>query len=173
MGMTREDGFTLIELLVAILVMSMALGLGAYSIRRYWQTQALHNSVDEVVSELRSQQQEASTATHPWVYGAWFKPDSPRWGVVKANSLTGTCQVVSSNTFGTGVEIESAAFDDIATKNLTANCAAAAESGAEVVIFFARGTATGGTVALDHPEASSGAAKTVRVYPVTGKVERL
>lgn len=170
--MNREDGFTLSELLVAMLIMSMVLGLGAYSLRRYWQTRALHGAVDELVSELRSEQQDASTATHPWVFGAWFQAGTPRWGVVKANSLTGACQVVSRRTLGTGVQISTAAFDDVATNNLTANCTTAAESGAEVVFFFARGTATGGTVTLSHPEVSAGALKTVRVYPVTGKVER-
>ncbi|HEX2196838.1 MAG TPA: hypothetical protein VHJ76_07920 [Actinomycetota bacterium] len=167
-----EDGFTLNELLVAGLVVSLALGLGAWSMRRYWQTRALHGSVDEVVSELRSEQQDASTATHPWVYGAWFMPESERWGVVKGNSLTGACEVLSRRTLGTGVRIASASFDDVSTNDLTSNCAAAAEDGAEVVFFFARGTATGGTVALSHPEVSAGAPKTVRVYPVTGKVER-
>ena len=171
--MEREDGFTFMELLVAILVTSMALGLAAYSLRRHWQSRALHAGIDEVVSELRSEQQEASTATHPWVYGAYFKPGTARWGVLRGNSLTGACQILSRRTFGTGVTITSASFDDVTTQGLTANCTTAAEAGAEVVFFFARGTATGGTVALSHPQVSGGAAKTVRVYPVTGKVVRV
>lgn len=170
--MRDEDGFTLTEMLAAMLVMSLLLTLGAYSLRRYWQTQALTRGVDEVVTELRSEQQSASTATHPWVYGAWFKAGTSEWGVVKANSLTGACEVVSSKTFGTGVKVSTASFDDVSTNNLTTNCSNAA-GGAEVAFFFARGTATGGTVALRHPEVSGGAPKTVRVYPVTGKVERV
>lgn len=170
--MRRDDGFTLIELLVACLVMSLVLGLGAYSIRRYWQTRALHGSVDQVVSELRAEQQNASTATHPWVYGAWFRAGTPRWGVVRANSVTGGCEVLSRRTFSTGVTVATVSFDDVATQNLTSNCATAAEAGSEVVFFFARGTATGGTVALSHPQVAGGVAKTVTVSPVTGKVER-
>jgi hypothetical protein len=80
---------------------------------------------------------------------------------------------VSRKTLGTGVKISAAAFDDVSTNNLTTNCTTATEAGAEVAFFFARGTATGGTVALTQPEVSGGAVKTVRVYPVTGKVERV
>lgn len=171
--MRNEDGFTLTELLVAMLIMSLVLGLGAYSLRRHWQTRALHGGIDDVVSELRAEQQNASTATHPWVYGTWFKPGSNRWGVVKANSITGVCQLVSSKTFGTGVEIATASFDDVSTAGLTTNCIGATEPGTEIAFFFARGTATAGTVALRHPEVAAGAVKTVRVYPVTGKVARV
>ena len=171
--MRDEDGFTLTELLVAMMIMSLVLGLGAYSLRRHWQTRALQGGVDEVVTELRSEQQNASTATHPWVYGAWFKPGSPRWGLVKANSTTGDCEVLSRKTLGTGVTISAASFDNISTLGLTAKCRTAAETGAQIAFFFARGTATGGTVALTHPEVSGGAVKTIRVYPVTGKVEKV
>jgi prepilin-type N-terminal cleavage/methylation domain-containing protein len=171
--MRRDDGFTLIELLVTCLLVSLVLSLGAMSLKRYWQTRALHGSVDEVVSELRAEQQNASTATHPWVYGAWFKAGTSRWGILRANSLTGACQILSHRTFGSGVEVSTASFDDVSTQSLTSNCTTAAETGAEVVFFFARGTATGGTVALSHPQVNGGAVKTVRVYPVTGKVERV
>lgn len=170
--MTREDGFTLIELLVGGVILSLALTLGAAAFRRHWQTQALHGAVNEVISELRGEQQEASTASHPWVYGAWFKPNSNEWGTVRGNSQTGACQVLSTRTFDTSVKVSAVSFDDVTTQNLTANCASAAGAGAEVVFFFARGTATGGTVSLSHPEASGGAPQTVRVYPVTAKVER-
>ena len=170
--MRSEDGFTLTELLVAMLVTSLVLGLGAYSLRRYWQTQALHAGVDQIVSELRAEQQNASTATHPWVYGAWFKPDSPRWGIVRGNSLTGACEVLSSKTLGTGVTISTASFDDVTTAGLTSECVTETETGAEIAFFFARGTASAGTVALSHPEVSGGAVRTVRVYPVTSKVTR-
>lgn len=171
--MRREDGFTLTEMLATMLLVSIVLTLGAYSLRRYWQTGALRAGVDEVISELRGEQQDASTATHPWVYGAWFKAGSNRWGTIRANSQTGACQVLSRRTFDSGVRVSTASFDDVTTQSLTANCTTAAESGAEVVFFFARGTATGGTVALSHPEVSGGAVKTVRVYPVTSKVERV
>lgn len=170
--MRREDGFTLSELLVACLVMSIVLGLGAYSLRRYWQTRALHGSVDEVVTELRGEHQRASSESHPWVWGAWFKQGTSRWGVVRANASTGACEVRSRRTLSTGVTVSAVSFDDVTSPAVSSNCAAAAESGSEVVLFFARGSATAGSVSLAHAEVGGGAARTITVSPITGRVAR-
>jgi prepilin-type N-terminal cleavage/methylation domain-containing protein len=172
--MRREDGFTLSELLVACLVMSIVLGLGAYSLRRYWQTRSLHASVDEVVTELRSEQQRASSESHPWVWGTWFKVGTPDWGVVRANASTGTCEVRSRRALPTGVTFSSVSFADVTSPALSAACAAEAdpESGAEVALFFARGSATEGSVSLSHPEVGGGSARTITVSPITGRVTR-
>lgn len=170
--MKGEHGFTLFELLVAMLVMSLVLGLGAYSLRRYWQTRALQGSVEEIVTELRGEQQKASSESHPWVWGAWFKQGTPRWGVVRANAATGTCEVKSNRTLSTGVTISAVSFADVTTRTLSANCAAAAEPGAEVVLFFARGSATEGSISLAHPEVAAGSPRTIAVSPITGRVTR-
>lgn len=167
-----EDGFTLVELGVVGVVLAIVLTLGASAFSRYWKVRALNGSVEEVVSELRAEQQGASTQTHPWVMGAWFKAGTSSWGVVRANSLTGDCIVTSRRTFGTRVVVSAVSFDDVATGNLTANCVNEAETGSEVVFFFARGTATGGSVSLKHAEVSGGAARTITVSPVTGRVTR-
>lgn len=170
--MRREDGFTLSELLVACLVMSIVLGLGAYSLRRFWQTRALHGSVDEVVTELRAEHQKATSESHPWVWGAWFKQGTSRWGVVRANASTGTCEVRSRRTLSTGVTISAVSFTDVTSPALSSSCATAAESGSEVVLFFARGSATDGSVSLSHPEVGGGSARTITVSPITGRVTR-
>lgn len=170
--MRREDGFTLSELLIVMLVMSIVLGLGAYSLRRYWQTRALHGSVEEVVTELRAEHQKATSESHPWVWGAWFKQGTPRWGVVRANSATGACQVTSRRTLSTSVTISAVSFADVTSPALSSACAAAAESGAEVVLFFARGSATEGSVSLAHAEVGGGSARTITVSPITGRVTR-
>ncbi len=170
--MSREDGFTLSELLVAMLVMSIVLTLGAYSLRRYWQTRALHGSVDEVVTELRGEQQKASSESHPWVRGVWFKQGTSRWGVVRGNVSNGTCQARSSRALPAGVTISAVTFADVTTPALTASCTAAAEPGAEVVLFFARGSATEGSISLAHTEVGGGAPRTITVSPITGRVSR-
>lgn len=170
--MRREDGFTLSELLVACLVMSIVLGLSAYALRRYWQTRALHGSVDQVVSELRGEQQNAGSESHPWVWGAWFKQGTSRWGVVRGNSDTGACEVRSRRTLSTGVTISAVSFADVTSPALSDACAAAAEPGSEVVLFFARGSATQGSVSLSHPEVGGGSTRTITVSPITGRVTR-
>ncbi|HYO61092.1 MAG TPA: prepilin-type N-terminal cleavage/methylation domain-containing protein [Actinomycetota bacterium] len=168
--MRREEGFTLSELLVACLVMSILLGLGAYSLRRYWQTRALHGSIDEVVSELRTEQQKASSESHPWVWGVWFKQGSGRWGVVRGNASTGTCALQSRRSLPASVTFAGASFADVTSPGLSASCANEAEAGAEVALFFPRGTATEGSVSLRHLEVGGGAARTITVSPITGRV---
>ena len=170
--MSREDGFTLSELLVVMLVMSIVLGLGAYSLRRYWQTRSLLGSVELVVSELRGEQQKASSESHPLVWGAWFKQGTSRWGVVRANSSTETCEVTSRRTLPTGVRISAVSFADVTTPPLSSRCADEAEPGAEVVLFFARGSATEGSVSLAHDEVGGGSPRTITVSPITGRVTR-
>ena len=170
MGMKREDGFTLSELLIAVVVLSAVLALGASSFRRYWQTSALRGGVDAVVTELRAQQQKASSESHPWVWGAWFKEGTGRWGVVRGNSSDGTCEVKSRHTLSTRVTFGAVSFADVTTLSLSSNCSAAAEPGAEVVLFFPRGSATEGTVSVAHAEVGGGTPRTITVSPITGRV---
>ncbi|MDQ3985702.1 MAG: prepilin-type N-terminal cleavage/methylation domain-containing protein [Actinomycetota bacterium] len=166
----KENGFTIVELLVTSLIITVAVTLGASAIRHYWRLQALRGSVEQVVSEMRGHQQEATSESHPYVWGTWFKSGSNRWGVVRGNIKTGTCEVRSRRTFGGGVAIQSASFADIDTLSLSANCAAATESGAEIALFLARGTATGGSVNLTQADVSGGAPRTISVSPITGRV---
>lgn len=166
----NENGFTIVELLATCLIIMVAVTLGVSGIRHFWRMQGLRGGMEQVVSELRGQQQEAGSQSHPYVWGTWFKSGSNRWGVVKGNVKTGSCQVLSRRTFDAGVTISSASFADIDTFGLSANCSAAAESGAEVALFLARGTATGGSVSLTQPDVSGGAPRTVSVSPITGRV---
>lgn len=168
----NENGFTLSELLVVGVVIGIALTLGATAFNRYWKVRALAGAVDEVVTELRSEQQDATSQSHPWVWGTWFKQGTSRWGVVRGNAVTGACELKSSRTFPASVTVSAVAFDDVTTPALSANCAAAAETGSEVVLFFARGTATGGSVSLAHPEVNGGTPRTITVAPITGRVTR-
>jgi prepilin-type N-terminal cleavage/methylation domain-containing protein len=168
----RQDGFTLTELMVACLVLGIALTLGATAFGHYAKVRALAGAADQVVTELRGAQQDASTQTHPWVSGAWFRQSTSEWGTVRANAVTGSCEVKSRRTFAAGVTVASVSFSDVTSPNLTANCATLAGSGADVVVFFARGTATGGSVGLMHPSVNGGAAKTISVTPMTARVTR-
>lgn len=166
----REDGFTLSELLVVTVVIAIALTLGAGAFGRYWKVRSLNGAIDEVVTELRAKQQDATGQTHPWVWGAWFKQGTPRWGIVRANAISGACEVRARRTFSSGVTVSAVSFADVTTPALSATCAAAAESGAGVVLFFARGSATGGSVSLSHAEVGGGSARTITVSPITGRV---
>lgn len=168
----KENGFTLSELLVVTLIIGIALTLGAPAFSRYWKVRSLNAAVDEVATELRGDQQDATSQSHPWVWGAWFKQGTPRWGIVRGNANTGACEVRDRRSFPAGVTVSAVSFADVTTPTLSAQCAAAAESGAEVVLFFARGSATGGSVSLSHPEVGGGSARTITVAPITGRVTK-
>lgn len=168
----KENGFTLTELLVATLVIGIALTLGAPAFNRYWKVRALNGAVDEVVTELRGEQQDATSQSHPVVWGAWFKQGTSRWGVVRGDVSTGNCVVRDRRTFPAGVEVTAVSFADVTTQSLSAECAMRAEAGAEVVLFFARGSATGGSVTLSHPQVGGGSPRTITVSPITGRVTR-
>lgn len=169
--MRKEDGFTIIELLVASIIIAVVTTLGAYAISHYSKLRALEGSTNEVITELRAMQQDAGSRSHPWVSGVYFKAGTNRWGIVEGNIKTGVCTRKAARTFPAGVTVSTATFSDIATQSLTANCTTAAESGAEVVLFFARGSATSGSMSLVHPNVGSGA-RTLTVSPITGRVTR-
>ncbi len=170
----RQEGFTLTELMVVCLVLAIALTLGATAFGHYTKVRALAGAADQVVTELRGAQQDASTQTHPWVWGAWFKQNTSEWGTVRANAVTGTCEIKSRRKFDAGVTVASVSFSDVTSPDVTANCAGAVGGSGvvDVVVFFARGTATGGSVALRHPSVNGGAAKTITVAPMTARVTR-
>lgn len=170
----RQEGFTLTELLVVTIVLGLALTLGAAAFTRYWKVRALAGAVDQVVTELRGEQQDASTQTHPWVWGAWFKQGSSSWGTLRANAITGACEIKSRRTFSAGVTVTAVSFSDVTTPDITGLCTTAAGTGAgtDVVVFFARGTATGGSVSLAHPAVNGGSPRTIAVTPMTGRVTR-
>lgn len=169
--MHKQTGFTLIEVLVTCLLLTVVLTLGAPAIGRYWRVRALEGATTEVVTELRGLQQDASAQSHPWVFGAYFSSGTNRWGIVKGNIKTGACTVQARRTFSAGVSISSVSFADISTQDLTSNCSTAAEASSEVVLFFARGSATGGSVGLRHMEVDGGDPRTIDVSPITGRIE--
>lgn len=170
--MQTERGFTIVEMLVTCLILVVALTLGASAISHYWKSRALKGATDEVLTELRGLQQDASAQSHPWVFGTYFKSGTNRWGVVRGNINTGACTVQARRTFPAGVSVSTVSFADVSTQSLTANCTTAAEAGAEVVLFFARGSATGGSLGLSHAQVSGGTPRTITVSPITGRVEQ-
>ncbi len=176
--MRRESGFTLIEVLVVILISSILLTLSATAVRRYWFASAIESSAEEIVAELRSVQQRTIAASHPMVYGAWFRegPASDQWGVLRydpkdpSSSDDDVCtQVASANSFGDGVVVSAANFQ-AAGGTIEAECGPAAPPGAAVVFFYARGSATPGQITLFQAELDQEV--TITVSGVTGRVEQ-
>ena len=172
--MRREEGFTLIEVLTAIVIAAILMTLVATALRGYWLTRSLHDGAEEIVTGLRHLQERSVSDSHPLVYGAWFKVGSSDWGSVRFDpkdpsvSTDDQCVSVGAHTLPGGVEVESVSFSDVSPQ--TSTCAAAVPAGSEVAFFFARGTATGGTIRLLQPAKST--TEDLTVSSLTGRVER-
>ena len=167
--MQREDGFTLVELMVVISLMAILFTLSASALRHYWFTQALDGSVQSAVSQLRQAQQRTDSESAPLVYGVRFQVGSSNWAVVKydpvspATTADDVCTQVNNYTFD-GVVIASASFST-SSNVLLSKCPQPSQ---QFAMFFARGTATGGSLTLRHP--ITGRTKTITVLPLTGRV---
>ncbi len=163
----RQRGFTLIEVLVVITLGAILMTLSAGALRHFWFVQALESSSAEVVTQMRNAQQRAAAESHPLVYGVRFKPGTTEWGVVQYDprKATDKCTAEASRGFAAGVEVDTASFPS--TSPQTTECTTALGSDNRYVFFYARGSATGGTVELISEPLSR--TKVVTVTPITGR----
>jgi prepilin-type N-terminal cleavage/methylation domain-containing protein len=166
----HEDGFTLIELLVAMSLAGILMALSAGALRNYWLTQALNGATEDVISQLRQVQQRTDAESHPLVYGVRFEVGSSNWAIVKYDPKSATtasddtCTPDSARVFADGVVVSTASFDAPSLIDKS-KCPEADE---EFAFFYARGTATEGSVTLR--QLSTGKTRTVSVLPLTGRV---
>jgi prepilin-type N-terminal cleavage/methylation domain-containing protein len=175
------EGFTLVELLVTLLLMTVLLALAATALRQFWRVQSLEGGQDELSTELRGLQARVVSESHPLVYGAAFKVGSSGWINVQYNPETGACTRVRSSDFdggefSGGVVVKSLGFEGYSAGSplvdVTGLCSDAGSGGwTDVVFFFARGSATRGSVTIEHT--SLGREKTVCVNGVTSRVDAL
>lgn len=169
--MRRQDGFTLIEALVAMGLAAILVTLSAGALRNYWLTQSLYGARDEAVSQLRALQEQAVSETHPKVFGARFRVGSSSWSLVEydPNRAVGSrCTEIDDVTFGTGVQVTAATSFSISDVGTACKAEHTDWGSDQLVFFYARGTATQGTLELTHP--SLGRSVSLTVTPVTGRV---
>ncbi|MDQ3986394.1 MAG: prepilin-type N-terminal cleavage/methylation domain-containing protein [Actinomycetota bacterium] len=175
--MRRESGFTLIEILVALAMSAILLTLGAAALRHYWMLHSLEGARGSLISELRKLQQQTVAESHPLIYGAWFREGpgaASNWGILKFNpkdtstAADDTCaQIGPVRSFSGQVYVESANFE--VGPDETSICSTAAPSGSDLVFFYARGSATAGSIVLRQD--AVGRATGVSVSGITGRVE--
>ena len=174
----RQEGFSLIELMVALGLAAILLTLSASTLRNFWLERSLEASVDETVTQLRQTQSRATGESHPLIYGLRFRPDSNAYSIVRFDPVDQTtltddiCEEAGSRTFEDGVVVDSIAFGD-GPSDLMSACSTAAAgyaSGDDFIFFYARGSATAGTLSLRHT--TTGDVMTLGVLPLTGRVTR-
>jgi len=174
--MEREEGFTLIELLVVMMITSMVLTISAGAIRHFWFVQALSGSADSVTTQMRQAQQQAESESHPLVYGVWFinVGDAARWGTLQYDPAKALpCTEIGKRTFDTGVQVASVSFTTDSTR--TPACRSALGSAgianagsAQIAFFYARGTATPGSITLEQTNLDR--SESLSVTGITGRV---
>lgn len=163
----REAGFTLIELMVVMGLTAVLLSLGAFALRQYWFTQAIDKGGDRVVTQLRNAQQRAATESHPVVYGVRFVPGTGEWGVVQYDprKTANKCTSETAQYFDGGVTVQSASFTGGGA--VTTECQTLGASN-RFVFFFARGSATPGSVTLVSDKVTQ--TRQIDVAGITGRV---
>jgi len=172
----KEGGFTLIEVLVVMVISTILVTLGASAVRHYWFVQALSGSVDTVTTQMRQAQQQAESESHPLVYGVWFinVGDAARWGTLQYDPAKALpCTEIGKRTFDTGVQVESVSFTTDSTR--TPACRSALGStgianagSAQIAFFYARGTATPGSITLEQTNLDR--SESLSVTGITGRV---
>ena len=177
-----QRGFTLIEIFAVLGLLAILVTLAAPALRTYWFTQSLQVATDEAVSQLRRLQARVTSESHPLVYGARFRKGSSDYALViydpRAVAPTPACrQDGGTRSFNSGV------FN--ATVRVSATTTAASDSAEATtcrtqlpgvttddvfLFFYARGTATAGTIRLEQPHIGRG--EDVTISALTGRVER-
>ena len=141
--------------------------LGFSAFRSYWLGQALERGRDAVVTEMRAAQQRAQAESHPIVYGVFFRAGTDDWGLVSVDPrrTAGQCRIERTMQFDGDVTVS--VFTREGTVAQDATCMGVLGS-TRAAYFYARGSATGATVTL---RTNSGRTRTIRVFPITGRVE--
>lgn len=141
-----------------MLLLSVVLAIGASGFRQYWMLHELESAQGDVATQLRQIQARVASESHPYIYGARFTPGSSRWSLIRYNQ--GTDRLTTSDdtcvtdgptrtlpgieTLGSGTSFSAASGVDFS------KCGGAHTTDA-FVMFYARGTATGGTLTLRSP----------------------
>ncbi|MFP5298674.1 MAG: prepilin-type N-terminal cleavage/methylation domain-containing protein [Actinomycetota bacterium] len=174
MNVKDEHGFTLIEILAVTALLGLLMALGASAFQGYARRQSLDAATDRVVGELRAVQQRVVSESNPLVYGARVVEGSGDLELIRYNpngALGSRCSIVETveltgGMFSAPVQLRSASFSD---PEPVPTCTT--ELGvAEYVFFFARGTATAGSLQVYQPQI--GASETITITDLTARVRR-
>ncbi len=188
--MRSERGFTLTEVMVVVLITTVLMTISTMAIRTYSQHQQIEGTQRSMVSQLRQIQERALAVSNPSIFGAYFTvgetsdwgpveyiPDDPTTGANERNCLPRGERGFDTGPFDSGdIEVLEAEFTDgplvTGTTTLYAYCqgrlSARGVIADEMVFFFPKGDATGGSFTIAHRRVND--PRTITVLPITGRV---
>lgn len=144
---------------MAMGLLAVLLALSIVPLRTFWFTQSLHGAADVVIGELRKQQEDSVSQSHPLVFGVGFTAGATEMIRYSFNpNLSGTADDACSATsreFGSGlfnarVVVGSLAITNDTTAPEYVRCQQT-RAADKILFFYARGTSNGGTIVLEQP----------------------
>lgn len=172
-----ERGFTVLELVSVMALLSVVLTLGGTGFRHYWLLHSLESAQSDVATQLRQVQARVASESHPYIYGARFTPGSATWSLLKYNqgsdrlsTSDDSCATDGSPRTLPGAETvgpPSSVFSP--AQGVDFSKCGGAHSSDVFVMFYAKGTATGGKLTLRSP--ALGRTREIVVSALTSRVE--
>ncbi len=161
-------------MLITVALGAILLTLSVSGLREFWFVRSLEGGADGVVTQLRQLQTGVGSESNPIVLGAHFDAGTSNWTLVRYDprpALVGNrCRVSGSRTFDAGVLVS---FVSFAVDTAVSDACVSKVTGAtaeEFVFFYARGSATAGSVTFRHPALDR--QRTATVLPITGRVTK-
>jgi len=172
-----ERGFTILELVSVVALLSVVLTLGGAGFRHYWLVHSLESAQGDVATQLRQIQARVASESHPFIYGARFTPGSTAWSLVKydqgSNRLStadDSCATDGAPRSLPGVEtVAPPASGFAAPQGVDLAKCGGAHATDVFVMFYAKGTATGGELTLRST--ALGRTRKIAVSSLTSRVE--
>ena len=171
-----DGGFTLIELLVAMGLLAVLVTLSASALRSLWFAESLKGARDALVTELRKQQEDSVSQSHPLVFGVGLTDGAEgmvtyRFDPQLPGSADDVCRATvadfDAGVFNAIVRVESLSVTNDTAAQEYVVCQGERPSDS-IFFFYARGTSNGGSVVLEQP--NTGRQRTVTVSAMTGRV---
>lgn len=158
-------------------LLSIVLTLGATGFRHYWLLHSLESAQGDVATQLRQVQARVASESHPFIYGARFTPGSTQWSLFKYDQGSerlstddDSCSSDGGQRQLPGVEVAAPPASTFsAAQGVDFSKCGGAHATDVFLVFYARGTATGGKLTLRSP--SLDLTREIVVSPLTSRVE--